>query len=126
MTAHANRPLSPHLQIYRWELTMAMSILHRMTGVFLSIGGVMLAAWVIAAAMGEETFAVVDGHLNAWYGQLLLLGWSYALFYHLCNGVRHLIWDTGIGLGKDDARLSGYATLAISVGLTAAVWWCAL
>lgn len=126
MTAHANRPLSPHLQIYRWELTMAMSILHRMTGVFLSIGGAMLAAWVIAAAMGEEAFAVVDGHLGAWYGQLLLFGWSYALFYHLCNGVRHLIWDAGIGLDKDAARLNGYATIAVSVALTAAVWWCAL
>lgn len=123
MTAHANRPLSPHLQIYRWELTMAMSILHRMTGVFLSIGAAVLAAWVIAAAVGGEVFAVVNGHLGAWYGQLLLFAWSYALFYHLCNGIRHLIWDTGIGLGKETALISGYATLGASVLLTGAAWW---
>lgn len=123
MIARANRPLSPHLQIYRWELTMAMSILHRLTGVFLSLGGVVLAAWIIAAAMGAEAFAVVDGHLGAWYGQLLLLAWSYALFYHLCNGIRHLVWDTGAGLGKDAARVGGYVTLAASVLLTVAAWW---
>lgn len=122
MTVHANRPLSPHLQIYRWELTMTMSILHRVTGVFLSIGAAVLAGWVIAAAAGGETFAVVNGHLGAWYGQLLLLGWSYALFYHLCNGIRHLVWDTGAGLDKGTARISGYVTLAASVLLTIAAW----
>lgn len=126
MSAHTNRPLSPHLQIYRWELTMAMSIAHRMTGVFLSVGSAVLAAWLVAAAAGGDAFAAVNGHLGAWYGQLLLLGWSYALFYHLCNGIRHLVWDAGIGLGRDTARRSGYATLAASVVLTAAAWWLAL
>lgn len=126
MTAHANRPLSPHLQVYRWELSMAMSIGHRMTGVFLSAGSVVLAAWLIAAAMGAEAFAAVNAHLGAWYGQLLLLAWSFALFYHLCNGIRHLVWDTGVGLGKDTARISGYVTVAASVVLTAAAWWLAL
>lgn len=122
MTAPVNRPLSPHLQVYRWELTMAMSILHRMTGVFLSLGAAMLAGWVIAAAVGGEVFAAVNGHLSAWYGQLLLFGWSYALFYHLCNGIRHLVWDAGVGLEKETARISGYATLAASILLTAAAW----
>lgn len=126
MTAHANRPLSPHLQVYRWELSMAMSIGHRMTGVFLSAGTVVLAAWLIAAAMGAGTFVAVNAHLGAWYGQLLLLAWSYALFYHLCNGIRHLVWDTGAGLEKETARRSGYVTVAASVILTAAAGWLAL
>jgi succinate dehydrogenase / fumarate reductase cytochrome b subunit len=123
MTAHANRPLSPHLQVYRWELTMTLSILHRMTGVFLSLGTVALAAWLVAAAMGGASFAAINDHLGAWYGQLLLLGWSYVLFYHLCNGIRHLVWDAGFGFGKETARVSGYVTLAASVLLTVVAWW---
>lgn len=127
MSAHANRPLSPHLQVYRWELTtMAMSISHRMSGVFLSVGSVLLAVWLVAAAMGGEAFQAVNGHLGAWYGQALLLAWSYALFYHLCNGIRHLVWDTGTALGRETARISGYIALAASVVLTALAWGIAL
>lgn len=101
---------------------MVMSIAHRITGMFLSLGSAALAAWVIAAAADGEAFAAINAHLGAWYGQLLLLAWSYALFYHLCNGIRHLIWDAGAGLGKGTARVSGYATLAASVLLTVAAW----
>lgn len=126
MTSHTNRPLSPHLQVYRWQLTMLTSIVHRMSGVVLSIGAVLVAAWLIAAAMGEEAYAVVNGHLGAWYGRLVLLGFSFALFYHLCNGVRHMIWDTGAAMSKDAARISGYVMLVTTVVLTATAWGLAL
>lgn len=122
MSGSVDRPLSPHLQVYRPQLTSVLSITHRATGVFLSIGSVLLAVWLISAAVGDEAFECVNGVAGAWYGQLLLLGWSYALFYHLCNGIRHLFWDAGLGLEIKTSYASGYAVLAVSVLLTAAVW----
>ena len=87
----AERLLSPHLQIYRWQLTSVMSILHRATGLALSAGGVLLVWWLVAAAGGPEAYEGVRDFLGSWLGIVLLLGWSAALFYHLCNGIRHLV-----------------------------------
>ncbi len=117
-----NRPLSPHLQIYRPQLTSILSILHRATGVFLSLGTVLLAGWLVALASGEEAYACADAILKSWFGILCLLGWSYGLFYHLCNGVRHLIWDAGKGLEIEQVYRSGYVMVAASVILTVAAW----
>lgn len=117
-----NRPLSPHLQVYRPQLTSTLSILHRATGVFLSLGTILLAAWLVALASGEEAWASADALLKSWFGILCLVGWSYALFYHLCNGVRHLVWDAGKALEIEAVYKSGYVMIAASVILTAAAW----
>src|SRR5260370_21599822 len=92
------RPLSPHLQIYRWQLTSVMSILHRASGIALAAGTILLVWWLAAAASGPGPLATVQGFLGSWFGLLLLFGWSAALFYHLCNGIRHLWWDTCHGV----------------------------
>lgn len=126
MSGSVDRPLSPHLQVYRPQLTSVLSITHRATGIFLSLGSVFLAAWLISAAVGEEAFNCMNDMVGAWYGQLLLLGWTYALFFHLCNGIRHLVWDAGVGLEIKTAYVTGYVVVAVSMLLTLAVWACAL
>jgi succinate dehydrogenase / fumarate reductase, cytochrome b subunit len=119
-----NRPLSPFMlgQYYRFQLTSVLSLLHRVTGVGLSVGTVLLAWWLVALAGGPWTYAAFSQHLVAWYGQVLLFGWSWALLYHLCNGVRHLTWDLGYGYSIPAVYRSGYAVAALSVLLTAAAW----
>lgn len=124
--SETQRPLSPHLQIYRWQLTMVMSISHRMAGIMLSLGAVYLAAWVVALAVGPEAFGCINGLATAWYGQILLLAWTVALFYHLCNGIRHLAWDTGWGLELGRAYATGWAVLIATVVLTVGAWALAL
>src|SRR4051812_15488772 len=89
------RPMSPHLQVYRPQLTSILSITHRATGVALSVGTLLLVCWLVSGAMGPQSYASLQGFLGSWLGILLLLGWSWSLFYHLCNGIRHLVWDTG-------------------------------
>jgi succinate dehydrogenase / fumarate reductase cytochrome b subunit len=116
------RPLSPHLQVYRWQLTSVLSILHRATGVALSAGAVVLLWWLIAAAQGPQSYAVVQAFLGSWIGLVLLFGWSLALFYHLCNGLRHLWWDTGRGLDLPSVYRSGWAVLAGAALLTLIAW----
>jgi succinate dehydrogenase / fumarate reductase cytochrome b subunit len=116
------RPLSPHLQIYRWQLTMAMSILHRITGVALTVGTLLLVWWLVAAANGPEAFESAQWFLGSWLGLVLLFGWSVALFYHLCNGIRHLWWDTGRGLDLPSIHASGWAVLAGTALLTILAW----
>jgi succinate dehydrogenase / fumarate reductase, cytochrome b subunit len=120
----AQRPLSPFMlgQYYRFQLTSVLSFLHRMTGVGLSLGAVLLVWWLVALAGGPWSYAEFSTHLAAWYGQLLLLGWSWSLLYHLCNGVRHLVWDLGHGYSIPVAYRSGYAVVVISALLTAAAW----
>jgi succinate dehydrogenase / fumarate reductase, cytochrome b subunit len=120
--APPDRPLSPHLQIYRWELTMVLSILHRMTGVALSVGLLLLVCWLLAAAAGPEAFEPVQALLGSPLGLLLLFGWTFALFYHLGNGVRHLVWDIGLGLERRQARISGWVVIVFSVLATALAW----
>ena len=122
MSASSQRPLSPHLQIYRPQLTSVLSISHRATGIALAAGSLVLAAWLIAAAAGPEAFACINGVLGAWYGQILLFAWSYALFYHLCNGLRHLVWDAGHGFDLKTTYFSGYLVLAASAALTLVAW----
>jgi succinate dehydrogenase / fumarate reductase cytochrome b subunit len=116
------RPLSPHLQVYRWQLTSVMSILHRASGVALAAGAILLVWWLGAASDGPEAYAGVQGFLGSWVGRLLLFGWSLALFYHLCNGLRHLVWDTGRGLELRSVYASGWAVVAGTVTLTLIAW----
>ena len=118
----ADRPISPHLQIYRWQLTSVLSILHRAAGVWLSIGTIVLVWWLIAAASTPEAFDAVAEFLDSWFGLVLLLGWSVALFYHLCNGIRHLVWDTGHALDLRSTYLGGWLVLGGTAALTLIAW----
>ena len=93
----SQRPLSPHLQIYRWQLPMVLSIIHRATGIALAVGILVLVYWLLAAASGAEAYASAQQLLGSWVGRVVLLGFSFALFFHLCNGIRHLFWDAGVG-----------------------------
>jgi succinate dehydrogenase / fumarate reductase cytochrome b subunit len=117
-----NRPLSPHLQIYRPQLTSVLSIVHRMTGVGLTLGAVLVVWWLLAAATGPEYFAIVDGLLTSWIGLLVLLGSTWALAYHLLNGIRHLVWDIGYGYELETVDRSGIAVLIGSGVLTVLLW----
>ena len=125
-TASRNRPLSPHLQIYRPQITSVLSILHRVTGVALTLGTLMIAYWLIAAASGPESFAAAQDWVGSGLGVILLLGWSFGLFYHLCNGVRHLAWDIGLGFEIETLTQTGWVTVAVSGGLTLVSWIVAL
>ncbi len=116
------RPLSPHLGIYRWQLTMAISILHRMSGVFLSFGAIVMVIVLFAIASGSSQFETIQSWLAHPIGLLLLVGWTLALFLHLFNGVRHLIWDAGVLLEKNTANRSGLFVIAFAVLATAATW----
>ncbi|MFO1113665.1 MAG: succinate dehydrogenase, cytochrome b556 subunit [Rhodospirillales bacterium] len=112
--AAPNRPLSPHIQVYRPQMTSVLSIAHRITGVALTAGTLLLTWWLVAAAYGPEQFATVQGFIGSWIGQLLLWGFTFALFYHLGNGVRHLAWDFGWGFELDRLRTSGLAVLVFA------------
>ncbi len=116
------RPLSPHLQIYRPQLTSVLSITHRATGVALAVGTLLLVWWLIAAATGPEEYAVVQTVMSSWIGRLLLLGWTVALFYHLCNGIRHLFWDAGYGFELRTTYISGWLVILATLALTALTW----
>jgi succinate dehydrogenase / fumarate reductase cytochrome b subunit len=116
------RPLSPHLQIYRWQLTSVMSILHRASGVALSLGAILLVWWLGAAADGPEPYAKFQWFLGSPFGLVLLFGWSVALFYHLCNGIRHLWWDTGRGLDLKSVYASGWSVVVTTAALTIVAW----
>ncbi len=117
-----NRPLSPHLQVYKPQLTSITSIMHRISGVALSVGTLLLIYWLTAAAAGPEQYAQAQGVLGSFLGQLILFLFTYALFYHLCNGIRHLFWDAGKGFELSTAYTSGYAAIGVSAALTVLVW----
>ncbi|MCB2102077.1 MAG: succinate dehydrogenase, cytochrome b556 subunit [Rhodobacterales bacterium] len=117
-----NRPLSPHLEIYRPQISMVLSISHRITGVGLGAGTLLLAYWLSAAAYGPDAFATAQAFMGSWFGRLLLFGFSYALFYHLCNGVRHLLWDIGWGFDLPTFRTTGLTVVAASAVLTIVTW----
>src|SRR6056297_2488999 len=106
-----NRPLSPHLQVYRPQLTSMTSILTRITGNALIVGGLMITWWFVAAAAGPEAFATADAVLTSWFGKLVFLGSIWALWYHTLAGIRHLVWDQGIGLDIETAEKSGWAVI---------------
>jgi succinate dehydrogenase / fumarate reductase cytochrome b subunit len=120
--ATENRPLSPHLQVYRPQLTSVLSILHRGTGIALTVGTLMLVCWLIAAATGPTAFNDVQSFLGSIIGRLLLFGWTFALFYHLCNGIRHLVWDTGRGFELKTAYASGWLVVISAAVLTVICW----
>jgi succinate dehydrogenase / fumarate reductase cytochrome b subunit len=117
-----NRPLSPHLQIYKPQLTSVLSILHRLTGVALAVGTLLLVWWLIAAATGPGAYDSAQGFIGSILGRLLLFGWTFALFYHLANGIRHLLWDAGWGFELRTAYTTGWLVVVASVVLTLASW----
>lgn len=117
-----NRPLSPHLQVYRPQLTSVLSILHRLTGIALAVGTLLLVCWLYAAASGPEAYAGIQDFNGSIIGRLLLFGWTFALFYHLCNGMRHLAWDTGWGFDLPTAYTTGRLVVAAAFVLTAIAW----
>jgi len=118
----SQRPLSPHLQIYRPQLTSVLSVMHRATGVALVFGTLLLVYWLLAAASGAHAYASAQALLGSWIGRIVLLGFSFALFFHLCNGIRHLFWDAGLGFELRTAYASGKAVIIVSVLLTLAAW----
>lgn len=124
--ANSSRPLSPHLQVYKPQLTSILSIVHRITGVALSVGSAILIVWLVAAAGTPSQFDAVRMLLTSVVGQLLLLGWTFALNYHLLNGIRHLGWDIGWGLDIKRTYQTGWTVVVLSVVLTAVVWAVAL
>ena len=114
--------MSPHLQVWRWHVTMLTSILHRVTGVGLYLGGLIAAAWAVALASGPEVYGTFMTLLGSPLGKLVMFGMSASVFYHLANGVRHLIWDAGHGLGLKDANASAYVVFGFTIAATLAVW----
>ncbi len=120
--APAERPLSPHLQIYRPMLTMMMSIVHRISGAALYFGMLLLAWWLISAAAGPNAYAKVEAFMGSIAGRLVLFGYTWALIHHMLGGIRHLIWDMGRGFGPQEREWLAAATLVGSVGLTIALW----
>ena len=120
------RPLSPHLGIYKWQLTMTLSIIHRATGIALSVGTILLAWLLIALAAGPDSYQTVHDFCASPVGLVLLAGWTWSLFFHLCNGIRHLLWDTGWGFEIPRAYATGWTVVVASLVLTALTWFLAL
>lgn len=116
------RPLSPHLSVWRFQLPAVLSILHRITGVGLATGTALLALWIMALAAGADAFAIASAIVAHPLGQLVLFGYSIALSYHLCNGIRHLFWDMGYGLDMPSVYTSGRLTVLATVLLTVGLW----
>ncbi|MGD1922593.1 MAG: succinate dehydrogenase, cytochrome b556 subunit [Paracoccaceae bacterium] len=117
-----NRPLSPHLTIYRPQITSMMSIMHRVTGVAMTLGSALVVWWLLAAATSEEYFDFANGVLTSWIGNLIWIGMTFALAYHFCNGIRHLIWDMGFGFELDQVEMSGKISVGAAGVLTVLVW----
>ena len=112
------RPLSPHLQIYKWQLTSLMSIGHRASGIALSLGSILIVTWLVTLASGPELFSIASLVISHWFGQFILFGFSVVLFYHLLNGIRHLSWDIGYGFNLSIVYKTGYAVLFTALFLT--------
>ena len=118
-----NRPLSPHLQIYKPMLTMMMSIVHRATGIALYAGMLLVVWWLIAAAAGPNAYASLQWFMESLFGRLILFGYTWALIHHALGGIKHLIWDLGYGFGPAEREWLTAATLAGSVALTVVLWF---
>jgi succinate dehydrogenase / fumarate reductase, cytochrome b subunit len=121
-TVKSNRPLSPHLSIYKPIPTMVASIAHRFTGVALYCGTILVAWWLIAASISPDYFDFVQTFMGAWFGRLILFGFTWALMHHMIGGIRHLIWDTGALFDKHTSTKLAYASIILSVALTLLVW----
>lgn len=126
MAWNDKRPMSPHLQVYDLPITAKLSILHRITGAALTAGLIIIALALAAAAGGEESWKSMHGLLSSWFGYLVLFGFTFALYYHFCNGVRHLIWDMGKGLDPESVKQSGQYTVIATVVLTLVTWLIAI
>jgi succinate dehydrogenase / fumarate reductase cytochrome b subunit len=120
--APVERPLSPHLFIYKPTLTMLMSIAHRITGASLYFGTLLLAWWLLAAATSPTAYAGIGAFMNSILGRLILFGYTWALMHHMLGGIRHFIWDTGRGFGASEREWLTIASLAGSIGLTIVIW----
>jgi succinate dehydrogenase / fumarate reductase, cytochrome b subunit len=120
--SQAQRPLSPHLQIYKWQLTSVLSIIHRGTGLALAVGTFFLVWWLFAAAFSPSWFGLAEAFWYSWLGRLLLLGWTFSFFFHLCNGIRHLFWDSGWGFDLKTTYLTGWIVVSASIFLTLIAW----
>jgi succinate dehydrogenase / fumarate reductase cytochrome b subunit len=116
------RPLSPHLLIYRWPITMVMSILHRITGIGLYYGVLLVAWWLLAAASGPNGYATFAAFMGSFIGRLILFGYTWALMHHMLGGIRHLFWDTVHGFSAQEREWMSYATVVGSIGLTVVLW----
>lgn len=121
-TPGSNRPLSPHLQIYAWQITWTLSILHRISGIALGVGTLMLAYWLIALATGPDAYDGAMAFIGSIFGQVPLFGFTAALIYHLLNGIRHLVWDAGYGFDLNSVSVSGRTILILTAVLTVFVW----
>ena len=117
-----HRPLSPHLQIYKPQITSVLSILHRITGAGLALGAVLVTLWLLAALTGEQAFALVQGFRDSPIGQLMLFCWLFAFVYHLLNGIRHLKWDAGYGITMKSVYRSGWVVIFGSILLSILIW----
>ena len=126
MSSSAKPPLSPHLQIYRLPITGILSITHRATGVFLSIGALVMVWALAAAALGPESYNTVYQHLASWYGQIFLLALTFSLYLHFCNGIRHLFWDVGLGFELETVNKTAKLAIVATIVLTGATWIVAL
>jgi len=122
MTVARPRPLSPNIQIYRPQLTSVLSIANRITGVMLSLGAVGLVIWLTAAAMGPRVYGEVHAVIASWGGRIILFGFTFAFFMHLCGGIRHLVWDTVHGFELRWIYISGWAVVVGSIALTWVTW----
>lgn len=116
------RPLSPHLEVYRLPMTALMSISHRITGVILAGGCLLITAFFVAAAMGPEAYKTVMDYASTFWGMLFMFAWSFVLYYHLCNGIRHLLWDLVLILEEKNAIAAGWIVLLVTAMLTSATW----
>jgi len=117
-----HRPLSPHLQVYKWQLTSVMSLLHRATGIALSVGALYLVLWVVFASASPRTYAMFQSFNVSILGRIFLGGWLFCAYYHLCNCIRHLFWDMGYGFELKDAYRSGWIVVAVSLAATIVSW----
>ena len=112
------RPLSPHLSVYKPQITSVLSILNRIFGCFMAISTPVLIYWLMAIASGPEAYANLQACFSHWFAKLFLVAWAFAFFYHMSNGVRHLFWDAGQGYEIETLNKSGYAVIASAVTLT--------
>lgn len=117
-----NNPLSPHLQIYKWQITSVLSILHRITGVLLSVGTVLLTLWLLALSLGESYFNYFSWIFSTFLGRTVLIGFTWAVCFHMMNGIRHIVWDLGYGMKINTVKITGWLVITFSFILTTIIW----
>ena len=122
MTARIERPLSPHIQTYRWTLTMALSILHRATGIALYVGTLLLVWWLVAAASGPAAYAHVQAFSSSIIGRLIVFGYTWALMHHMLSGIRHFVWDLGYGFKANEREALTWGALIGGIALAVLIW----